>query len=513
MSHSRTVGAAIGVLVAALAVSVAHLVAAFVDESASPLTAVGGAVIDLSPSGVKEFAIRTFGERDKLVLLIGIGVLLVLFAAATGALAVRRRFVAYGVLVGFGAIGVVAAMTRPAAGSLSPLPSLAGVVSGLLSIRPLFEAAAPRTGGDDAPPSAGPATVDRRRFLLTGLAFGGAAAAAGIASRFATAAARRAMASRELLKGVKVSDVVPEASGTDLGIAGLSSFRTPNLTFYRVDTALIVPKIDAADWRLRIHGMVDREVEMDIGQLLARPLIERTITLTCVSNEIGGRYIGNARWIGAPLKPILQEAGVREGADQLVSRSADGYTAGMPTAAVMDGRDAMLAVAMNGEPLPLAHGFPVRMIVPGLYGYVSATKWLVDIELTTFDAFDAYWVSRGWAQRAPIKTMSRIDTPRAHQRVAAREIAIAGVAWAQRKGIAKVEVRIDDGPWRRAELAAEETVDTWRQWVYRWNATPGPHMIAVRATDKTGYTQTASRRPPIPDGATGLHSIGLTVAE
>jgi DMSO/TMAO reductase YedYZ molybdopterin-dependent catalytic subunit len=321
------------------------------------------------------------------------------------------------------------------------------------------------------------------------------------------------MASRAALRVPQPADAAAEApDGTDLGISGLSSFRTPNETFYRVDTALIVPKIDARDWRLRIHGMVDREIELDMERLLARPLIERDITLACVSNEVGGHYIGNARWIGAPLKPILEEAGVHEGADQLMSRSADGFTAGTPTAVLMDGRDAMLAVAMNGEPLPLKHGFPVRMVVPGLYGYVSATKWIVDMELTTFDAFDAYWISRGWARRAPIKTMSRIDTPRTSQRVEAGDVAIAGIAWAQHKGIARVEVRIDDGPWRRAELAAEDTIDTWRQWLYRWHATPGSHTIAVRATDKTGYTQTAKKRPPIPDGSTGWHAIYVTVA-
>jgi DMSO/TMAO reductase YedYZ molybdopterin-dependent catalytic subunit len=501
----RTVGALIGLVSAALAISVAHLLAAFIDEAASPLTAVGSAAIDLSPPFVKEFAIRTFGVHDKLALLTGMAVVLALFAAGIGVLSVRRRWIASAALIGFGAVGVLAAMTRPAAASLAPMPTIAGVVAGLLSLRPLFGAA-------EEKPDIASTGFDRRRFLITGAAFGGAAAVAGIASRFASAATRRAIASRALLRVPKPSDAARDVSGTDLGVAGLSSFRTPNATFYRVDTALLVPKIRAEDWRLRIHGMVDREITMDIGQLLARPLIERDITLACVSNEVGGGYIGNARWIGAPLKPILEEAGVHKSADQLVSRSADGFTVGTPTAVVMDGRDAMLAVAMNGEPLPLKHGFPVRMVVPGLYGYVSATKWLVEMELTTFDAFDAYWISRGWAKRAPIKTMSRIDTPRSSQDLRAGDIPIAGIAWAQHKGIASVEVRIDDGPWQRAELRAEDTIDTWRQWVYRWKAARGDHTIVVRATDKTGYTQTAQERAPIPDGATGWHTIHVTVS-
>jgi DMSO/TMAO reductase YedYZ molybdopterin-dependent catalytic subunit len=256
--------------------------------------------------------------------------------------------------------------------------------------------------------------------------------------------------------------------------------------------------------------MVDHPMEITIDQLLARPLIERDVTIACVSNEIGGPYVGNARWIGARLKPILEEAGVHPKADQLVSRSADGFTIGTPTAVVMDGRDAMLAVAMNGEPLPIKHGFPVRMIVPGLYGYVSATKWVVDMELTTFDAFDAYWIPRGWSKKAPIKTMSRIDTPSSS--VKAGKVPVAGVAWAQHKGIERVEVQVDDGAWQQARLSSLDTIDTWRQWVYQWDATPGSHVIRARATDKTGYTQTADEAPPAPNGATGWHTITVSVA-
>jgi DMSO/TMAO reductase YedYZ molybdopterin-dependent catalytic subunit len=303
----------------------------------------------------------------------------------------------------------------------------------------------------------------------------------------------------------------PPPPGADLRIPGLSSFITPNDRFYRIDTALFVPSVDADTWSLRIHGMVDREITLNYRQLVARPLIERDVTLTCVSNEIGGPYIGNARWIGAPLKDLLDEAGVRRGATQIVSRSTDGFTIGTPTAVATDGRDAMLAVAMNGEPLPLEHGFPVRMIVPGLYGYVSATKWIVDIELSTFEAFDAYWIERGWAQQAPIKTESRIDTPRDGARVRAGEVAVAGIAWAQHVGVDGVEVRVDDGPWLAADLAQEDTVDTWRQWVLRWDAPAGDHTLSVRATDGGGDLQVERPAEPFPSGATGDHTIGVTV--
>jgi hypothetical protein len=278
-----------------------------------------------------------------------------------------------------------------------------------------------------------------------------------------------------------------------------------------VDTAVFVPSVSADGWTLRVHGMVDRPITLTYEELVARPLIERDITLACVSNEVGGPYVGNARWVGAPLADLLREAGVRPGADQLVSRSSDGWTAGTPTSVVLDGRDAMLAVSMNGEPLPLEHGFPVRMVVPGLYGYVSATKWLVDLELSTFAAFDPYWVQRGWAEQAPVKTQSRIDTPRAGDRLRAGTIPVAGVAWAQHRGIRAVEVQVDDGPWIPAELGAEDTVDTWRQWMFPWEATAGTHRLTVRATDGSGIEQTAEVVPPFPDGATGHHMIEVDV--
>jgi DMSO/TMAO reductase YedYZ molybdopterin-dependent catalytic subunit len=512
------VGAAVGLVTGVVAIGVSELIAALVGELASPIVAVGEAAVDLAPPWLKSFAIREFGSNDKLALLIGIGVLLAVLAAVMGILTLRRRWVGYAGLIGLGGVGVLAAVTRPTADALSALPSVVGVAGGVWSLRLLLRQVddpAPRAGTAarrrPAPDGPKPLAYDRRRFLLTGAALAGGAVAAGAGGRLAGRAASKAEASRAALRIPRPKDVAPVPAGTDLGVGGLSPFVTPNASFYRVDTAIIVPKVAAQDWRLRIHGMVDREVQLTMEQLLARPLIERDVTLACVSNEVGGPYVGNARWIGAPLMPILADAGVHPDADQLVSRSADGFTIGTPTATVMDGRDAMLAVAMNGEPLPLAHGFPVRMVVPGLYGYVSATKWVVDLELSTFDAFDAYWIRRGWAQQAPVKTMSRIDTPRDGAGLPARRVAVAGVAWAQHRGIEAVEVRVDGGAWQPARLSVQDTVDTWRQWVYDWDATPGRHALQVRATDRTGYTQTGQQAPPAPNGATGWHTVVVTV--
>ena len=509
-------GAVAGLLACGAALGVAELLAGLVGGQASPLVAVGGVAIDATPEWLKELAIRTFGARDKLVLLAGMAVVLAGFAVAVGLLAVRRpRLGPPGVAL-FGAVGAAAALTRPDAGPVDALPSLAGAVAGSAALLALVRAAssgpAATPPGTVAAPSGTPgAGVDRRRFLLTGAVVAGGAMVAGttgrvLARRSDVTASRAAVAIP-----APASAAGAPAQGAVVDLPGLSSFYTPNRDFYRVDTALVVPRVAAEDWRLRVHGRVRRELELDFGQLLARPLIERDITLSCVSNEVGGRYVGTARWVGAPLAELLREAGVEPGADQLVSRSADGFTVGTPTAVVLDGRDAMLAVAMNGEPLPLTHGFPVRMLVPGLYGYVSATKWLVDLELTSFGDFDPYWVRRGWARQAPVKTMSRIDTPRPLARQPAGRVAVAGVAWAQHRGIRRVEVRADGGPWRPARLAAEHSPDTWRQWVWPWEATPGRHTLEVRATDGTGATQPQDRAPPFPDGATGWHSVVVTV--
>jgi DMSO/TMAO reductase YedYZ molybdopterin-dependent catalytic subunit len=501
------VGALIGLITTIVAIGTAHLVAGIVNPQASPVLVVGQSAIDAAPEWLKAFAIRTFGDRDKTVLLGGIGAVLLVAAVALGIATIRRLWVGVAGLLAFGALGVAAALTRPTAGAGDVLPSIAGTAAGVIALILLRGAVRPAesaTGGE------GGWELDRRRFLLTGAAGVAAALGAGgvgnlFASRF------RADASRAAVRIPAPASPAAPPVASDLAVPGLGPFFTPNDRFYRVDTALLVPAVMAEDWRLRVHGMVERELTLDYRQLLERPLIERDITLTCVSNPVGGHYAGNARWIGAPLLDLLSEASPLPGADQIVSRSVDGFTIGTPTAIAMDGRDAMLAVAMNGEPLPIAHGFPVRMIVPGLYGYVSAMKWLVDIELTSFDAYDAYWVQRGWAEQAPIKTMSRIDTPPPRADLVAGEIPVAGVAWAQHIGIDRVEVSIDGGPWSAAELAERDTLDTWRQWVYRWDASPGEHRLKVRATDRAGITQTPERAEPFPDGATGHHEIVVGV--
>ena len=512
----RAAGATIGVLTACVALGTAELLAGLIGPGSSPIVAVGGAAVDASPEWLKSFAIRTFGEQDKLALLIGIGVVLTLVVSLLGAASGRRpRLGIAGSLV-LGAIGAAAAATRPANDLSDAIPSLAGTFVGVVAYRRLREAAG-LPGGASAfadPEPVPPPTIrgyDRRRFLRTGVAAAGVAAVSGGLGRLLTSRSTAA-ASRAAATIPEPADAVPPPpNGADLGVAGVAPFLTPNRDFYRVDTALFVPAIDADTWTLRVHGMVEREIALDYDQLLDRPMIERDITLACVSNEVGGPYVGNARWIGAPLTDLLLEAGVRPDASQIVSRSVDGFTIGTPTAVVMDGRDAMLAISMNGEPLPLEHGFPVRMVVPGLYGYVSATKWLVDLELTTLDADDAYWIQRGWAKEAPVKTQSRIDTPVSGARLAPGPAAVAGVAWAQHRGIEHVEVRVDAAGWEEAELGVADTIDTWRQWVYRWDAAPGSHALSVRATDGEGETQTAGRAAPFPDGATGHHTILVEV--
>jgi DMSO/TMAO reductase YedYZ molybdopterin-dependent catalytic subunit len=307
------------------------------------------------------------------------------------------------------------------------------------------------------------------------------------------------------------SPVVTPSAGVEVGVPGVVPFRVSNADFYRIDTALVSPRVDSGSWRLRVHGLVDREVTVDYAGLLASRLVERDVTLACVSNEIGGDLIGNARWLGLPIAELLRRAGPRPEADMVLSASADGWTASTPLAVLLDGRDALLAVGMNGEPLPIEHGFPVRMVVPGLYGYVSATKWVVDLEVTRFDRATAYWTTRGWSDRGPVKTQSRIDVPQDGAQVRTGRVALAGVAWAQHRGITRVEVRVDDGPWLAARLAAVPSADTWRQWVLPWDAVPGRHRVQVRATDGTGAVQTERQTPPEPDGATGLHTITVHV--
>ncbi|MGW6709611.1 molybdopterin-dependent oxidoreductase [Streptomyces sp. NPDC054956] len=512
---SRTaLGATAGLLAAFSALAAAELLAGLVRPAAGPVTVVGGALIDRTPAAVKDFAIRTFGENDKAVLRLGILVVLALTATGLGVLGLRRRRAGVAGVLLFGVIGAAAALSRPdSTGIADALPSLTGAVAGAFALHLLVSRATTANGGSGA------SGWSRRGFLTAAAMTAGAATSAAVLGRVLVGRqGRGAVASRDaLVLPEPASSAAPLPAGVQLKVPDLTPFTTPNRDFYRVDTALAVPRVDAGTWRLRIHGKgVARPRTYTLDQLLARPLVERDITLTCVSNEVGGPYAGNARWLGVPLAELLRETGVRPPsrggeADQLVARSVDGMTLGSPVEDVMDGRDAMLAVGMNGEPLPFEHGFPVRMLVPGLYGYVSACKWIEDIELTTFDAYDPYWVKRKWARRAPVKTQARIDTPKPFARPAAGSLTVAGVAWAQHRGISRVEVRVDDGPWRDADLAVQDTVDTWRQWSCPWQAAPGGHTITVRATDGTGQVQTEERTRTVPDGASGRHSVFVTV--
>lgn len=511
--RARNRAAAVGIVAGAVALGVSELVAAFVLPGSSPVVAVGDTIVDASPAAVKDWAISTLGTADKPALLAGILLILVVVAAGIGMLA--RRRLAYGVagMGVFAVLGAAAAVTRPDATMAAAFPSVLGAAAGVVALARLLRLARPVAAAHvDEDGSVAESQLPDRRRLLTGLAVGVGVAGAGvIVGRVAGGGSDVRMARAKVALPVPATPAAPLPRGADLRIPGLSPFVTPNKDFYRVDTALLVPRVDPQSWRLRVHGLVDRPLEITYDQLLRRPMTEADITLTCVSNEVGGDLVGNARWLGVHLADLLREAGIQDGADMLLSRSSDGWTAGTPVDVVMDGRDALLAVAMNGRPLPVRHGFPVRQVVPGLYGYVSATKWLTDIKVTRFADDEGYWTPRGWSVRGPIKTESRIDVPSVGATVHAGRVAVAGVAWAQHRGVERVEVQVDDEPWQAARLAAVPGSDTWRQWVYDWNARPGKHRIAVRATDRTGRTQTRRHAPPVPNGASGRHTINVTV--
>jgi DMSO/TMAO reductase YedYZ molybdopterin-dependent catalytic subunit len=497
-------GAGSGVLAAAVAVSVGHFAAAILDPSASPFLAVGAALIDVAPQPLKAFAIATFGDADKVILLAGIAVVMALAAGTVGIAGLTRPRVAAAAIGAFGMVGAAAAIARPTAAPTAVIPAILGAAIAIAVLLTLHRALTPRA----APVESRALQPGRRRFLATAGLVGLATAVSG-GMGLLLGRARAQVGAVEVPVPMDPAPEVPPS--VQLETQGIAPFYTPNDRFYRVDTALEIPIVDPRTWSLRVHGMVEREVTLTLDELLQLPTIERDITLACVSNQVGGPYVGNARWIGIPLGTVLELAGVHTGADQIVSRSIDGMTIGTPTAVALDGRDSMLAVGMNGEPLPAANGFPVRMLVPGLYGYVSATKWLVDIELTTFAAYDPYWVQRGWAEQAPIKTMSRIDTPKPLATLAAGDVTLGGVAWAQHRGIEAVEVRVDDGPWTAARLAAVDSIDTWRQWTLDAPLSPGRHTLQVRAKDGDGLIQPEARAEPFPDGATGWHSIVVTV--
>lgn len=506
---SKLRGALSGVLAGGVALAIGELVAGVGSSQRAPVIAVGDLVIDNVPRPVKDFAIDTFGTNDKIALLVGIYTVIAIAAAALGIAAVKRFVTgAIGIAV-FGAVGVYAVLQGSDAGAAEVLAAILGAFAGVGVLRLLLGAI---DDSSSPPVVAATGPLERRAFLkLSGAAVvvGAGTASFGryLQGRVSAAASRLAVV---LPRAARPAAAIP--AGADLGTEGLSPFLTPIADFYRIDVNLVVPQVAAEGWTLKVTGMVDDELELTYADVLAMEMVEEDMTLACVSNEVGGKLVGNARWLGTPLLPLLEKAGIKSGADQIVARSTDGFTVGFPVSSLQDGRAALLAIGMNGETLPIRHGFPARLVVAGLYGYVSATKWLSEIELTTFADFDPYWIKRGWAVEAPIKTQARIDTPRGLQRVTGASIPVAGVAWAQTRGITKVEVRVDEGEWNECELADEVGKNTWRQWLYRWeSAEPGRHQLTVRATDATGETQSSERVPPFPDGATGWHSIAVTV--
>jgi DMSO/TMAO reductase YedYZ molybdopterin-dependent catalytic subunit len=511
------VPAAVGLLAAGVAVGVGELVAALLRPAASPVIAVGNRFILLTPEPVKRWAIEQFGTADKAVLLGGIYAVLAVLAVLIGLLAMRSLRLGLAGIALLGVLGGYCALTANASRTSDALPSIVGALAAMAALAALVRAAA-GTAFEPRPPGA--LLADRRRFLQGGL-IGAGLAVFGVLGgralqrrRYDVSAARAAIRLPEPVSGPGSSPSAGAAGGTagannfDLGKNGYP-FRTPVDRFYRIDTALRVPQLDPDTWKLRISGMVERPLTLSFADLLARPLVERWITLACVSNEVGGDLIGNATFRGVLLADLLREAGISPRADQLVASSSDGMTIGSPTAVVMDGRDAMLAVGMNGEPLTAAHGFPVRMVVPGLYGYVSACKWITELRATTFADYQAYWVKGGWAAQGPIKLASRIDRPVPPGAVAVGStVPVAGVAWAQQVGVSRVELQVDDGAWQPARLAPVPSVDTWRQWVYLWTPeSAGQHRLRVRAFDQDGNPQVTADSDPFPSGATGLHTV------
>ncbi|MBN9630470.1 MAG: molybdopterin-dependent oxidoreductase [Actinobacteria bacterium] len=511
----RTLGTAgwaalAGAVSGALFVAVADLVALVVARDASPLIAVGSFVVDIVPRWAKELAIELFGSNDKLFLISTVGVAALLAAAVAGMLELWKRWVGVALFAAAALAAIAATVTRADASALAFLPPAIGALAGAASLHLLVGALRRWRGAREHADAT--AAVDRRRFLLLTGAGAAVALLAGVGARVGSAATSSIAAVRAALRLPSPASRVPVPAGADLRLPDLSPLFTPNADFYRVDTALTVPTIDPADWRLTVDGLVEQRVELGFHDLLALGVDEYAITLTCVSNQVGGNLVGNARWLGVPVRKVLARARPRSGADMVLSRSIDGFTASTPLSALTDpGRDAILAVGMNGEPLPLEHGFPVRMVVPGLYGYVSATKWLTELKVTTFAADQAYWTPRGYSPKAPIKLSSRIDTPRIDRPLAAGPTKIAGVAWAQTVGIAKVEVQIDGGAWQEATLAAAINTDTWVQWSLDWDATAGSHTLAVRATDSDGRLQEERRTPIAPNGSTGWQSTLVRV--
>jgi DMSO/TMAO reductase YedYZ molybdopterin-dependent catalytic subunit len=502
-----------GVAAASVSLGVAQLVGIPFGARADARTAIGSVAVDLTPGPIKEWAIQTLGSLDKLFVAVVVLVVIAAIAAIAGTLETRRRPLGSAAIAAGGVLGCIAVLSRPGATALDTIPTVAGAACGVAALRLLTRRFWPGPGdpedrADHDEPDAG-----RRSLVLYGLL--GFGVVSGVVGAVITRLVHSVAADRNsftLPRPRRSAPPIP-ADVQPNGVA-LPSFVTASADFYRVDTALVVPQLSRGDWRLRIHGMVDRESTYGFDDLAHFDVVEAVTTLTCVSNPVGGELISTGIWTGYRVADLLAAAGVHADADMVLSTSIDGFTAGTPVEALTDGRGALLAVGLNGEPLPVEHGYPARLVVPGLYGYVSATKWVVEMELTRFDRAQAYWTRYGWAPRAPIKTESRIDVPKGGQKVPLGPVVFGGVAWAQNRGVRAVEVRIDDGEWQPAQQGASYSNETWRLWSFPWQAkSPGKHAITVRATDNTGAVQTADRASPAPDGATGWHMVNFTVTE
>lgn len=517
---NRLLFAGFGILATIFGMAAGHLVASLLDPASSPVLAVGSTVIDLTPTPMKEWAIRQFGTADKAIL-VGSVLLGALVLAAVGGILARRRFtLGAGLLVLLVAVAGGTAMLRPTAGFLDLVPALATAVTGVLALALLVHLAGAPTGV--TPLDRGLDRLDRRA-VTTGAHSGPSRRGVLIAAGVLTAAAAAMAGAGRWITALRTSPtdvdlpaatspLAPLPQGLEGKVKGISPFQTPIKDFYRVDTRLSLPIISLDDYTLTIDGDVDEELTFTFDDLLAMDLVERDITLTCVSNDIGGPYVGAARWLGVPLKDLLERAGIGSRADQILSTDVDGMTISTPLAMAMDGRDALVAVGMNGEALPREHGFPVRMVVPGLYGFISACKWMTRMTLTTYDEAEAYWTERDWATDAPIKISSRIDTPKSFSEIDAGDTFIGGVAWAQTQGIGMVEVQVDGGAWEQAELGESAGDDYWRQWYLPWTARKGEHTVAVRATTKDGTQQSTVKAMPFPEGSSGLQKIIVRVA-
>ncbi|MCC3268445.1 molybdopterin-dependent oxidoreductase [Arthrobacter gengyunqii] len=554
--RSTLYAALAGILAAATVLAAAELAGAFFTARARPLIALGSTFIDFTPLWLKNFAVETFGTNDKAALFAGMALTIAVLAACAGVLARRRWGLGVAAVVVMGAVMVACVLTRAGASPVDAGPTVLGTAVGILVLRGLIRRI-PATGamptvavetpqensgnpaaGSSAAPPAEVSAGDGRNDGGAGAGIGspspaprrspapsrrGFFAAAGLTALAATAAAAggRAIASaRNTTASFRAALMLPTAatpppalpSGLQSPVSGVTPWLTPNADFYRIDTALSVPEIDAETWELRIHGLVEQEVRINFAELLDSDLVERHLTLTCVSNPLGGDLAGTAKWLGLPVRELLARARPTADADMVLSTSIDGFSASTPLEVLQDDRDALLAVGMNGEPLPPVHGYPVRMVVPGLYGFVSATKWIIDMEVTRFDAQTAYWTDRGWAEKAPVKTMARVEVPASFARVPAGPVDVGGTAWSQQRGITGVEISIDDGDWQPALLAAEASVDTWRQFSFRTEAlSSGNHTVRARAADPQDGVQTDARADTVPDGASGWQSVQFMV--